>query len=64
MGLFEMMQQMLADSGLSWLAMDERQLVFLLATPVFIAVFAWEYLKIRHNLLHRHLCHQFARESQ
>lgn len=49
MGLFEMMQQMLADSGLSWLAMDERQLVFLLATPVFIAVFAWEYLKIRHN---------------
>ena len=29
--------------------MDERQLVFLLATPVFIAVFAWEYLKIRHN---------------
>ena len=32
-----------------WLAMDERQLVFMLATPVFIGVFAWEYLKIRHD---------------
>lgn len=45
------------DSGLAslinllpgWLAMDERQLVFMLATPVFIGVFAWEYLKIRHD---------------
>ncbi|PKM04496.1 MAG: sterol desaturase family protein [Gammaproteobacteria bacterium HGW-Gammaproteobacteria-6] len=45
------------DSGLAtlvnalpaWLAMDERQLVFILATPVFIGVFAWEYLKIRHD---------------
>jgi sterol desaturase/sphingolipid hydroxylase (fatty acid hydroxylase superfamily) len=33
----------------SWLAMDERQLVFMLATPVFIGVFAWEYLKLRHD---------------
>jgi len=32
----------LAGSGL------KRQLVFMLATPVFICVFAWEYLKIRH----------------
>jgi len=49
MGLFEMLQQMLADSGLGWLALDQRQLVFMLATPVFIAVFIWEYLKIRHD---------------
>lgn len=49
MGLFEMLQQMLADSGLGWLALDQRQLVFMLATPVFISVFAWEYLKIRHD---------------
>jgi sterol desaturase/sphingolipid hydroxylase (fatty acid hydroxylase superfamily) len=45
------------DSGLAslinilpnWLAMDERQLVFMLATPVFIGVFAWEYFKSRHD---------------
>lgn len=39
----------LLDMLPSWLAMDERQLVFMLATPVFIGVFAWEYLKIRHD---------------
>lgn len=49
MGLFEMLQQMLADSGFGWLALDQRQLVFMLATPVFIAVFVLEYLKIRHD---------------
>ncbi|SDS91178.1 Sterol desaturase/sphingolipid hydroxylase, fatty acid hydroxylase superfamily [Halopseudomonas sabulinigri] len=49
MSLFDMLQQVLADSGLGWLALDERQLVFMLATPVFIGVFAWEYLKIRHD---------------
>ncbi|WVM92274.1 hypothetical protein ULG90_21965 [Halopseudomonas pachastrellae] len=41
--------QVIADSGLqgllqslpTWLALDERQLIFVLATPVFIGVFVW-----------------------
>jgi sterol desaturase/sphingolipid hydroxylase (fatty acid hydroxylase superfamily) len=53
----QMVHEVWAQSGLvrlidllpSWLAMDERQLVFMLATPVFIGVFAWEYLKLRHD---------------
>lgn len=53
----QMAHEIWARSGLTqllealpaWLAMDERQLVFMLATPVFIGVFAWEYLKIRHD---------------
>ncbi|HDZ55741.1 MAG TPA: sterol desaturase family protein [Pseudomonas xinjiangensis] len=57
MALTEMFHNVLADSGLTalwhaippWLALDERQLIFMLATPVFIGVFAWEYLKIRHD---------------
>lgn len=32
-----------------WLALDVRQLIFLVATPVFIGLFLWEYRKIRHN---------------
>lgn len=53
----DMIQAMLEDSGLitlwqalpPWLALDERQLIFVIATPVFIAVALWEYLKIRHD---------------
>lgn len=33
----------------TWLALDERQLIFSLATPVFIAVALWEYRRIRHD---------------
>lgn len=33
----------------NWLALDERQLIFVLATPIFIGVFLWEYVKIRHD---------------
>ena len=55
--LYDSFAQVLADSGLTtllnalhaWLAFDERQLIFVLATPVFIGVFVWEYLKIRHD---------------
>lgn len=57
MALAEMMLAVLAESGLlalwqavsPWLALDERQLIFVIATPVFLAVTAIEYLKIRHN---------------
>ncbi|MGC8120671.1 sterol desaturase family protein [Marinobacter sp. VGCF2001] len=57
MALIEMMRAVLEDSGVSglwqalapWLALDERQLVFVVATPIFIAVTLWEYLKIRHD---------------
>ena len=46
--LYDSFAQVLADSGLTtllnalpaWLAFDERQLIFVLATPVFIGVFA------------------------
>lgn len=31
----------------AWLALDERQLIFVLATPVFIGVTVWEYQRIR-----------------
>lgn len=48
---------LLEDSGLmtlyhalpSWLALDQRQLIFVIATPFFIGVFLWEYRKIRGN---------------
>jgi sterol desaturase/sphingolipid hydroxylase (fatty acid hydroxylase superfamily) len=33
----------------TWLALDERQLIFVIATPVFIGVALWEYLRIRHD---------------
>lgn len=57
MNLTDMLLAMLEDSGLRplwdalspWLALDERQLIFIIATPVFIAVALWEYLRIRHN---------------
>lgn len=57
MALTDMMLAVLEDSGLlslwqlaaPWLALDERQLIFVIATPLFIAVTLWEYLRIRHN---------------
>jgi len=57
MALMDMMRAVLEESGLlplwnalaSWLALDERQLIFVVATPVFIAVTVWEYLRIRHD---------------
>jgi len=57
MALIDMMHSVLENSGLlalwetlaPWLALDERQLIFVVATPVFIAVAVWEYLKIRHD---------------
>lgn len=55
--LSALITHLLDDAGLislyhslpSWLALDARQLVFVIATPFFIGVFAWEYLKIRHD---------------
>lgn len=32
-----------------WLALDERQLIFVLATPFFIGTAWWEYRRIRHD---------------
>ena len=57
MALMDMMMAVLEESGLlplwnalaPWLALDERQLIFVVATPVFIAVTVWEYLRIRHD---------------
>jgi sterol desaturase/sphingolipid hydroxylase (fatty acid hydroxylase superfamily) len=57
MALMDMMRAVLEESGLlplwntlaPWLALDERQLIFVVATPVFIAVTLWEYLRIRHD---------------
>lgn len=57
MAITEMMLDVLERSGLlplwqaiaPWLALDERQLIFVVATPVFIAVAVWEYLRIRHD---------------
>jgi sterol desaturase/sphingolipid hydroxylase (fatty acid hydroxylase superfamily) len=50
-----MISDLLKDSGLvtlyhalpGWLALDDRQLIFVIATPFFIGVFLLEYLKIR-----------------
>ncbi|MGF2686516.1 sterol desaturase family protein [Marinobacter sp. DUT-3] len=57
MAITDMMLSVLENSGLlplwntiaPWLALDERQLIFMIATPVFIAIAIWEYLKLRHN---------------
>ena len=57
MALTDMMLAVLEQSGLlalwqaaaPWLALDERQLIFVVATPVFVAVTLWEYLKIHHD---------------
>lgn len=32
-----------------WLALDARQLIFVVATPIFVGVAVWEYLRIRHD---------------
>jgi sterol desaturase/sphingolipid hydroxylase (fatty acid hydroxylase superfamily) len=55
MSLIQMFQQVWSDSGLAslwaqvapWLALDERQLIFVIATPFFIGVTLWEYLRIK-----------------
>lgn len=57
MTLSSLFMPLIEDSGLlalyhalpAWLALDERQLIFVIATPFFIGVFLWEYLKIRGN---------------
>jgi hypothetical protein len=57
MNLVEMMTDMLAQSGLlplwqavaPWLALDLRQLIFVIATPFFVGVALWEYRRIRHD---------------
>lgn len=57
MALSDMTVAVLENSGLlalwhwltPWLALDERQLIFVIATPLFIAVTAWEYRKLRHD---------------
>jgi len=55
--MVDIFTEMLANSGLlplwqtlsQWLALDARQLIFVLATPVFIGVTVWEYRRIRHD---------------
>ena len=55
MNLLEMMLTAWQDSGLAtlwatvapWLALDERQLIFVIATPFFIGVAMWEYFRIK-----------------
>lgn len=57
--LIDSINSMFADSGLAglwfWmnnmLALDERQLIFVIATPIFIGVALWEYMRVRHNPL-------------
>ncbi len=57
MTLIDMMTNALEESGLltlwetlaPWLALDERQLIFVVATPVFIGLTVWEYFRIRHD---------------
>lgn len=57
MTLIDMMTNALKESGLltlwetlaPWLALDERQLIFVVATPVFIGLTVWEYFRIRHD---------------
>ncbi|MDI1302623.1 MAG: sterol desaturase family protein [bacterium] len=57
MNLPSMMQDVLTRSGLAelwavvgpWLALDERQLIFMIATPFFIGVALWEYLRIKND---------------
>ena len=57
MALMDWFNSVWQNSGLAplwetvapWLALDERQLIFMVATPFFIGVFLWEFLKIRHN---------------
>lgn len=57
MSLVDMITNVWTESGLAglwatvapWLALDERQLIFVVATPFFVGVALWEYLRIRHN---------------
>lgn len=57
MTLIDMMTNALKESGLltlwetlaPWLALDERQLIFVVATPVFIGLTVWEYFRIRQD---------------
>lgn len=53
----EMIADVWLQSGLAglwaavapWLALDERQLIFVVASPVFIGLAMWEYRRIRHD---------------
>jgi sterol desaturase/sphingolipid hydroxylase (fatty acid hydroxylase superfamily) len=55
MAVVEAMREVWTHSGLAelyaqlapWLALDARQLIFVIATPVFLGVALWEYLRIR-----------------
>lgn len=57
MSLIDMITNVWTQSGMAelwatvspWLALDERQLIFMIATPFFIGVAVWEYLRIRNN---------------
>ncbi|SDW03305.1 sterol desaturase family protein [Marinobacter mobilis] len=57
MSITDLMMDVLEKSGLMplwqtvapWLALDERQLIFMIATPVFLIVALWEYARIRNN---------------
>ena len=57
MALMDWFNNVWQNSGLAplwnvlpnWLALDARQLIFVVATPLFIGLFLWEYRKIRHN---------------
>lgn len=55
MSLTTMLTDVWTQSGLAplwawaqtWLALDERQLIFMIATPVFLGIALWEYLRIK-----------------
>lgn len=57
MTLLPMMQDVWTTSGLAalwawaqtWLALDARQLIFVVATPVFVGVTLWEYARIKND---------------
>lgn len=57
MNLVDAMLDVWTQSGLAelyavvapWLALDARQLIFVIATPVFLGVAFWEYLRIRND---------------
>ncbi len=57
MNLLSLMQDVWMTSGLAalwtwaqtWLALDARQLIFVIATPVFVGVTLWEYARIRND---------------
>ena len=57
MAVLESLHHMIENSGIlgllelmpAWMALDLRQLIFLIATPIFIGVTVWEYQRIRHD---------------